>query len=119
MALRKMPKKWRQNVLPMCAELRSRPACPATCLTACILRRLPLAQMQADMVAAVSHEFRTPLTSLRQVPDALNEGRVQDEQWKQAYYQALARATERLHRLVGGRFRRDRVGGHAGLDGAQ
>jgi signal transduction histidine kinase len=67
-----------------------------------IRRELALAQMQADLVAAVSHEFRTPLTSMRQVSDALCEGRVQSEERKQAYYQALARATDRLHRLVEG-----------------
>ena len=65
-----------------------------------IRRELALVQMQADIVAAVSHEFRTPLTSMRQVSAALSEGRVQDEERKQAYYNALARATERLHRLV-------------------
>lgn len=65
-----------------------------------IRRELALAQMQADLVAAVSHEFRTPLTSMRQVSAALSEGRVGDEVRRQAYYQALARATERLHRMV-------------------
>jgi signal transduction histidine kinase len=67
-----------------------------------IQRELALAQMQADLVAAVSHEFRTPLTSMRQISDALSDGRVSDEERKQAYYQALSRATERLHRLVEG-----------------
>jgi signal transduction histidine kinase len=65
-----------------------------------IRRELALAQMQADIVAAVSHEFRTPLTSMRQVSGALGEGRVPDEDRRQAYYRALARATERLQRLV-------------------
>ncbi|MBL8294128.1 MAG: HAMP domain-containing histidine kinase [Bryobacterales bacterium] len=65
-----------------------------------IRRELALAQMQSDLVAAVSHEFRTPLTSMRQVSAALSEGRVPDETRRQVYYEALARATERLHRMV-------------------
>ncbi len=65
-----------------------------------IRRELFLARMQADLVAAVSHEFRTPLTSMRQVSAALSEGRVDGEQRKQAYFNALSRATERLQRLV-------------------
>ena len=65
-----------------------------------VRRELELAQMQADIVAAVSHEFRTPLTSMLQVSAALSEGRVAGEERKQVYYDALARATERLHRLV-------------------
>ncbi|MEK7404530.1 MAG: histidine kinase dimerization/phospho-acceptor domain-containing protein [Acidobacteriota bacterium] len=65
-----------------------------------IRRELSLAQMQADIVAAVSREFRTPLTSMRQISAALSEGRIPDEERKQAYYNVLTRATERLHRLV-------------------
>jgi signal transduction histidine kinase len=65
-----------------------------------VRRELALAQMQTDIIAAVSHEFRTPLTSMRQVSAALSEGRVPDKERRQAYYLALARATERLHRLV-------------------
>ena len=65
-----------------------------------IRRELALAQMQADILAAVSHEFRTPLTSMRQISAALSEGRVPGEARRQSYYDALSRATERLHRLV-------------------
>lgn len=65
-----------------------------------IRRELALAQMQTDIVAAVSHEFRTPLTSMRQISAALSEGRVPEESRRQAYYDALTRATSRLHRLV-------------------
>ena len=67
-----------------------------------IRRELALAQMQADILAAVSHEFRTPLTSMRQISAALSEGRVTGEARRQAYYDALSRATTRLHRLVEG-----------------
>ena len=65
-----------------------------------IRRELALARMQADIVSAVSHEFRTPLTSMRQVSAALSEGRVSDDVRRQSYYDALARATSRLHKLV-------------------
>lgn len=65
-----------------------------------IRRELELARMQADIVAAVSHEFRTPLTSMRQISAALSEGRVPGDERRQAYYDALARATSRLHKLV-------------------
>ena len=36
-------------------------------------RELAVARLQSDFVAAVSHEFRTPLTSLRQFTDMLRE----------------------------------------------
>jgi len=47
----------------------------------------------------VSHEFRTPLASLRQVTEILNDGRV-DLSRVNEYHQKQARATERLQRLV-------------------
>lgn len=65
-----------------------------------VSRELAVARLQSDFVAAVSHEFRTPLTSLRQVTEILTDGRVTDEERRQSYYQKQARATDRLRRLV-------------------
>jgi signal transduction histidine kinase len=65
-----------------------------------VARELAVARLQSDFVSAVSHEFRTPLTSLRQLTEILNDGRITNESRRQTYYQALARQTERLHRLV-------------------
>jgi signal transduction histidine kinase len=63
-------------------------------------RELALGRMQQDFVAAVSHEFRTPLTTLRQITEALEDGRVPGEERRVACYQSLSKATQRLHRLV-------------------
>jgi signal transduction histidine kinase len=63
-------------------------------------RELAVARLQSDFVAAVSHEFRTPLTSLSQVNEILSDGRVPEPQRVQAYYQNQARAIDRLKRLV-------------------
>ena len=65
-------------------------------------RELAVARLRSDFVAAVSHEFRTPLTSLRQLSEVLNEGRPLEEERRLKYYQALDRATRRLHKLVEG-----------------
>jgi signal transduction histidine kinase len=62
-------------------------------------RELALARLQSDFVAAVSHEFRTPLTSLRQIGEVLHDGRVPDDR-REGYYDALMRQTDRLHHLV-------------------
>jgi signal transduction histidine kinase len=63
-------------------------------------RELAVARLQSDFVAAVSHEFRTPLTSLRQIGEVLHDGRIQSDERRRTYYEALTRQTERLHHLV-------------------
>jgi signal transduction histidine kinase len=65
-----------------------------------VTRELAVARLQSDFVSAVSHEFRTPLTSLRQLSEILSDGRVASEDRRRVYYDALTRQTERLHQLV-------------------
>jgi signal transduction histidine kinase len=65
-----------------------------------VLRELAVVQLQSDFVAAVSHEFRTPLTSLRQFTDLLSDNPDLPAAKRQTFYLAQSRATERLRRLV-------------------
>jgi signal transduction histidine kinase len=65
-----------------------------------VSRELAVAELQSDFVAAVSHEFRTPLTSLRQFTELLNEEPDAPAVKRRLFYQAQARATDRLRRLV-------------------
>jgi signal transduction histidine kinase len=77
-------------------------------------REIEAARLQADFVAAVSHEFRTPLTLLRQFSDLLAEGRVTSEEERHQFYAALQRGTRRLTGLVENvlDFRRTEAGTH-------
>ncbi|MEX2270035.1 MAG: HAMP domain-containing sensor histidine kinase [Vicinamibacterales bacterium] len=63
-------------------------------------REMEAARLQSEFVAAVSHEFRTPLTLLRQFSDLLADGRVASDEERTKYYAALQRGTRRLTRLV-------------------
>jgi signal transduction histidine kinase len=65
-----------------------------------VVREMAAARLQSDFVAAVSHEFRTPLTTLRQLTEVLSESRLVNESRRQTYYDALGRQTDRLQRLV-------------------
>jgi signal transduction histidine kinase len=78
-----------------------------------IRRELAVARLQSEFVSAVSHEFRTPLTSMRQLSEMLSKGRVISEDRRQQYYDVLSRESERLHRLVEGllNFGRAETGG--------
>jgi signal transduction histidine kinase len=67
-----------------------------------ILRELRVARLQSDFVAAVSHEFRTPLTTVRQLAEMLVAGRVSSDDRRQQFYVTLLRESDRLHRLVEG-----------------
>ncbi len=65
-----------------------------------VVREFVVASLQSDFVSAVSHEFRTPLTSLRHLTELLASNLVPTEERRQQYYATLVRETERLHRLV-------------------
>ena len=67
-----------------------------------VLREVTVARLQSDFVAAVSHEFRTPLTTVRQLSEMLARGRVSSDERRQQFYETLLRESERLHRLVEG-----------------
>ena len=78
-------------------------------------RELMVARQQSDFISAVSHEFRTPLTSMRHLTDILATRGVTSEERRSHYYQLLANETERLHRMVEGllSFGRIEAGGYA------
>lgn len=63
-------------------------------------RELETARLRSDFVAAVSHEFRSPLTAMNQVAELLATGRVANDERRDAYYGLLMRETQRLGRLV-------------------
>lgn len=63
------------------------------------LRQMRLAQQQQDFVSAVSHELKTPLTSIRMYGEMLREGWA-DEAKKRQYYDYIYDESERLSRLI-------------------
>jgi signal transduction histidine kinase len=65
-----------------------------------IRREVAVSRLQSEFVATVSHEFRSPLTAMRQLSEILAEGRVEGEGRRQKYYDTLVGETRRLQRLV-------------------
>ncbi len=63
-------------------------------------QELRVAQLQSDFVSAVSHEFRSPLTTLSTIAELLANDRIADESRRRQSYRFLERETGRLHRLV-------------------
>lgn len=58
------------------------------------------ALQKTTFVSNVSHELKTPLTTIRMYADLLREGRVDDEEKKVRYLSTIASESERLTRLV-------------------
>ena len=65
-----------------------------------IRREVAVSRLQTDFVNAVSHEFRSPLTAMRQMSEILAFGRVSNEEKRQQFYDTLLGETRRLQRLV-------------------
>lgn len=65
-----------------------------------IRRELEIARLRADFVSTVSHEFRSPLTGIRQLAEMLFDGRVTDPEKQRKYFQMIVGESERLGRLV-------------------
>jgi signal transduction histidine kinase len=63
-------------------------------------RERAVARLQSDFVSTVSHEFRTPLTTLLQLSDMLDKDRIPEEDMRRESYRVLFRESERLQRLV-------------------
>jgi len=63
-------------------------------------RQMRLTRLKNDLIATVSHELKTPLASMRVLVDTLLDGRCQDSQQAQEYFQLIAKENERLSRLI-------------------
>ena len=61
--------------------------------------QIELTRQQQDFVSAVSHELKTPLTSIRMYGEMLREGWASEEK-KKIYYEYIFDESERLSRLI-------------------
>lgn len=65
-----------------------------------VRRELRLSEMRSHFVASVSHELKTPLTSIRMFAETLQMGRSQNAQTDAEYLRNIVNETERLTRLL-------------------
>jgi signal transduction histidine kinase len=65
-----------------------------------VAHELELSKMKSDFVSTISHEFKSPLASIRQLSEMLQSGRVPSEDTRNKYYDVLVEQSERLSLLV-------------------
>jgi signal transduction histidine kinase len=68
-------------------------------IVADLRRELTLARQKTDFVSNVSHELKTPLTSIRMFSELLSQGRVQSDKQK-SYLNIITAEAARLTRLI-------------------
>ena len=67
---------------------------------AVLYREARLAKLQTDFVNKVSHDLRTPLTSIRMFVETLQMGRLPDPERQKEALEIIANETERLSALI-------------------
>ncbi len=69
-------------------------------IVADLRRQLTLGRQKTDFVSNVSHELKTPLTSIRMFSEMLAEGRVQDDYKRRHFLGIISAEAARLTRLI-------------------
>lgn len=65
-----------------------------------ISHEMEILKIKSDFVSSVSHEFKTPLTSIRALMERLAKGKVKDAAKMDQYFTIIAQDTDKLTRLV-------------------
>ena len=65
-----------------------------------INKELMLSKMKSDFISTVSHEFKSPLTSIRQMSEMLLNERIKTDSRKKEYYAVMLEQSERLSHLI-------------------
>jgi signal transduction histidine kinase len=66
----------------------------------CLRQEITLARQKTDFVSNVSHELKTPLTSIRMFAEMLAEDRVAEPDKRRQFHQIIASEASRLTRLI-------------------
>jgi len=72
----------------------------ALAITLYLARQMRLTRLKNDLIATVSHELKTPLSSMRVLVDTLLEGRCSGAGQEREYLRLIAGENQRLTRLI-------------------
>ena len=66
-----------------------------------VAHEMDVLKIKSDFVSSVSHEFKTPLTSIKALAERLMKGKVKDQAKMNQYFSVISQDTDKLTRLVG------------------
>ncbi|HEX9974883.1 MAG TPA: histidine kinase dimerization/phospho-acceptor domain-containing protein, partial [bacterium] len=66
-----------------------------------VSHELEFVKLKSDFVSSVSHELKSPLTSIRQLAEMLQSNRVPTEERRQKYYDVIVEQSKRLSLMIG------------------
>lgn len=84
---------------PLCSEQAGETGRGTLAVLSDVTRMRRLEQMRSEFVANVTHELKTPLTSIRGFIELLKDGE-RDEETRRYFYDVLDIEAERLHHLI-------------------
>lgn len=76
-------------------------------------QRAEVEQLRRDLIAWISHDLRTPLTSVRAMVEALHDGVVEDEETVQRYYRTIRADIVALNDLIDDLFEMAQLDAHS------
>jgi signal transduction histidine kinase len=65
-----------------------------------IAQEMAVLRLKSDFVSSVSHEFKSPLTSIKALAERLRDGKVKDSERMMQYFSVICQDTDRLTQLV-------------------
>jgi signal transduction histidine kinase len=65
-----------------------------------IVHEMGILKLKSDFVSSVSHEFKSPLTSIKALTERLREGKVKDSDKAERYFSLITQDVDRLTHLV-------------------
>lgn len=72
----------------------------AVLISRTIAQEMAVLKLKSDFVSLVSHEFKSPLTSIKSLAERLRDGKVKDSDRMKQYFSVITQDADRLTRLV-------------------
>jgi len=72
----------------------------AVLISRTIAQEMAILKLKSDFVSSVSHEFKSPLTSIKALAERLRDGKVKDADRMKQYFSVITQDVDRLTHLV-------------------